>query len=156
MSANKKFMTPSSTPINTTLKIVVDTNQFLSVFVFRGQLMKLVFELVLDEKIDLYVSPALKDEVLEKLNFFGVNTQIQNDVMSFIDEKGILVTPTVQVDVSRDPEDNFMMELAEEAQADYLITRDKDLLEIHRGEWKDTKIIRPEEFLSLLRSLQLI
>jgi len=49
-----------------------------------------------------------------------------------------------------------MLELAEEAQAEYLITRDKDLLELPQQEWKDTKIIRPEEFLPLLRSLQLL
>lgn len=149
-------MTLSSAPVNTTLKIVADTNQFLSVFVFRGQLMKLVFELVLDEKIDLYISPALKNEVLEKLHYFDISTQVQNDIMSFIDEKGILVTPTVKVDVCRDPEDNFVLELSEEGQADYLITRDKDLLELPKQEWKNTKIIKPEGFLPLLRSRSVI
>jgi predicted nucleic acid-binding protein len=70
-------MTSSLIPINTNLNIVVDTNQFLSVFVFHGKLMRLVFDLVIDEKIHLYVSSPLKDEVREKLQFFAVSKEGQ-------------------------------------------------------------------------------
>ena len=149
-------MTPSSIPTNTKLKIVVDTNQYLSVFVFRGELMKLVFELVIDNKIDLHVSPALKDEVMQKLHYFGVSKQAINEVMSFIEMRGILVEPTVKVTECRDLEDNFLLELAETVKADYLITRDKDLLSLPNNTWKVTKIITPEAFLPLLRTKKLI
>jgi len=137
------------------LNIVVDTNQFLSGFVYHG-MTKIVFDLILDNKLKLYVSSALKEELSKKLDEFEIKKQAQNEVMFFIDSRGILIEPSVKVDVCRDPEDNFMLELAEEAQAEYLITRDKDLLELPQQEWKDTKIIRPEEFLPLLRSLQLL
>ena len=149
-------MTPSSIPTNTTLKIVVDTNQYLSVFVFRGLLMKLVFELVIDNKIDLYVSPSLKDEVLQKLHYFRVNKQVINEIMSFIQMRGILVEPTVKVKECRDSEDNFLLELAETVKADNLITRDKDLLDLPNNAWKVTKIITPEVFLPLLRTKKLL
>ena len=137
------------------LNIVVDTNQFLSGFVYHG-MTKIVFDLILDNKLKLYVSSALKEELSKKLDEFEIKKQAQNEVMFFIGSRGILIEPSVKVDVCRDPEDNFMLELAEEAQAEYLITRDKDLLELPQQEWKDTKIIRPEEFLPLLRSLQLL
>lgn len=149
-------MTLSSIPTSTTLKIVVDTNQFLSVFVFRGKLMKLVFELVIYKKINLYISPALRSEVLRKLLYFGVSKQVRDDVMSFVDEKGILVIPTVKVDVCRDREDNFILELAESSQADYIVTRDKDLLDLADQRWKETKIVKPEDFLPLLRKMKLL
>lgn len=136
------------------LKIVVDTNQFLSVFVFRGVLMKLVFELVLKKKIELCISSALEEEVLEKLSFYGVNMQIQNEVMTFIKKEGMLVIPKVRVDICRDKEDNFLLELAETAHADYLVTRDKDLLDLL--EWKETKIMKPEDFLPLLRKMEIL
>ena len=44
----------------------------------------------------------------------------------------------------RDPKDNFLLELAVDGKADYLITGDKDLLElksVHK-----TKIVRIEDF----------
>ena len=148
-------MRPSLIPTNTVLKIVVDTNQFLSGFIYHG-MTKIVFDLVLDSKLKLYVSPALKEEISKKLYEFEINERAQNEIKYFIETRGILTEPVVKVDICRDPKDNFILELAEETQADYLITRDKDLLELPGGEWKDTKIIRPEEFLPFLRSLQLI
>lgn len=149
-------MISSSIPTNTVLNIVVDTNQFLSVFVFRGMMMQAVFDLVRDKKIHLYISPALQDEIAEKLQCYKADEQIHNTVILFIKKRGILIEPTVKIDVCRDLEDNFVLELAETTEADYIITRDKDLLELPQGKWKSTKIMRSEEFLPLLRSLQLI
>lgn len=147
-------MTLSSTPANTKLNIVVDTNQFLSGFIYHGMI-KTVFDLALDNKLKLYVSPDLKTEVLEKLQEFEVSKQVQNEVMYFMETRGILIEPTVKVVVCRDEEDNFVLELAESAHADYLVTRDKDLLELPQTSWKKTKIIKPEEFLPLLRKMSL-
>ena len=149
-------MTPSSTPTNTTLKIVVDTNMFVSVFVFRGMMMKAVFDLVLDKKINMHVSPILKNEVLKKLQFFSVSQQVQSEVMSFINKRGILITPNVKVTACRDPQDNYLLELAETSKANYLITRDRDLLDLPGKRWKDTKIIKPEEFLVCLKNKKLL
>lgn len=118
--------------------------------------MKLVFELVIDDKIDLYVSHILKDELSEKLHYFGVSKQIKNEVMSFIKINGILVEPTIKIRECRDFEDNFLLELAETAKANYLVTRDKDLLSLPKSAWKVTKIITPEAFLLLLRTKKLI
>lgn len=145
-------MPPSSTPASTMLNIVVDTNQFLSGFIYHG-MMKTVFDLVLDDKLKLYVSPDLKREVLDKLHEFEVSKQVQNEVMYFMETRGILVEPTVKVDVCRDKEDNFVLELAESAHADYIVTRDKDLLELPQKAWKKIKIIKPEKFLPLLRKM---
>ena len=65
-------MTLSSTPTNIMLSLVADTNQFLSGFIYHG-MSKVVFDLVLDKKINLYISTVLKNEVLKKLQEFGVN-----------------------------------------------------------------------------------
>jgi len=76
--------------------------------------------------------------------------------MSFIDKKGILITPNVKVTACRDPDDNYLLELAETSKASYLITRDKDLLELPNKRWKSTRIVKPEEFLSYLRRKKLL
>src|SRR4051794_31963568 len=145
-------MTSSSTSTN--LNIVVDTNQFLSVFVFHGKLMRLVFDLVIDEKIHLYLSSRLKDEVREKLQFFAVSKEGQKGVLSFIEDNGITVEPTIKIDVCDDKDDNFNLELAETVNATYLLTRDKALLRLKK--WKQTEIITPEDFLPILRKMKLI
>jgi putative PIN family toxin of toxin-antitoxin system len=116
--------------------------------------MKLVFELILEGKIKLYVSPTLKDEVLEKLQFFGVNTQVQNEVMAFIDHKGISVTPIIKIDICEDKDDNFNLELSETADEHFLVTRDRKLLKLKQ--WKKTTIINPDDFLPLLRKMKLL
>jgi predicted nucleic acid-binding protein len=74
--------------------------------------------------------------------------------MRFVEKKGILVEPTVKIEKSRDSNDNFLLELAETTQANYVITRDKDLLVLEN--WKDTIIIKPEDFLPHLRRLSKI
>lgn len=135
------------------LNIVVDTNQFLSGFIYHG-MMKTVFDLVLENKLRLYVSPALKTEVLRKLQEFNVGEMARSEVMFFMDSRGILVEPTMKIKACRDKEDNFALELSEESGADYLITRDKDLLDLHQ--WKQAKIIKPEDFLPFLRKTNLL
>lgn len=137
------------------LKIILDTNQFVSAFLYGG-MTQTVFELILNNKLLLYVSEDLEAEVIEKFKLYGASEQAILDASLFFDSKGVAVIPQTKVTVCRDPKDNYLLELSEEAQADYLITRDKDLLELPGGEWKDTKIIRPEEFLPFLRSLKLI
>jgi putative PIN family toxin of toxin-antitoxin system len=55
--------------------------------------------------------------------------------------------PTIQV--VRDPGDDMILACALAARADYLVSRDKDLLSI--AEHSGTKIITPEAFLAILR-----
>jgi putative PIN family toxin of toxin-antitoxin system len=135
------------------LNIVVDTNQFLSGFIYHG-MMKAVFDLVIDNKIILSISPALKVEVSKKLQEFDVSEDVQYEIMSYMKIRGILVEPTIKIEACRDKEDNFALELSETAHADYLVTRDKDLLTLNK--WEQTKIITPEEFLPLLRKMKLV
>lgn len=49
--------------------------------------------------------------------------------------------------VRRDPKDDHVLELAEKAKADYLISGDQDLLVLRKH--KHTRIVSPREFLEL-------
>jgi putative PIN family toxin of toxin-antitoxin system len=53
------------------------------------------------------------------------------------------------IQVVRDPDDDMILASALAARADYLVSRDKDLLSI--TEYSGTKIITPEAFLAVLR-----
>jgi uncharacterized protein len=136
------------------LNIVVDTNLYLSLFVFRSVMLHHIFELVTDEKLTLYTSPTQRTELKKKFMEFAVTPEVQETVLFFIKAKATLLNPTIAVNASRDRADNFLLELSEAAAADYLITRDNDLLVLKH--WKDTIIILPEDFLPLLRTMSLL
>jgi hypothetical protein len=50
--------------------------------------------------------------------------------------------------VPRDPEDNMVLECAIEAEAEYIVSGDKDLLELK--EYRGIRIIRAGDFLNLV------
>lgn len=51
--------------------------------------------------------------------------------------------------ICRDPKDDFLLELSRASRADYLITGDKDLLELEK--YKKTEIIPAKEFENILK-----
>lgn len=137
------------------IKVVLDTNIYLSAILYGG-MAKTIFSLILENKLILNVSPDLEDEILRKLKEYGADEKTMEEVKLFLNQKGISLKPKVKVTVCRDPDDNFLLELSQTAETDYLITRDKDLLELPNHKWRKTNIVRPEEFLPLLRSMKLI
>jgi putative PIN family toxin of toxin-antitoxin system len=54
--------------------------------------------------------------------------------------------------VSRDPEDDYLLVLAVLHAADYIVTRDRDLLDL--GHVADVHIVDPVTFLAMIRSTQ--
>lgn len=127
---------------------------FLSALFFGG-MVEIIIDLALANKLKLYTSDDLSKEIFKKLHYFGADEEVLTKTATFLDSC-IFIRPTVRVTVCRDPEDNFLLEMAETVQADYLITRDKDLLDLEYKRWKQTGIIKPEEFLALLRKIKLL
>ena len=52
--------------------------------------------------------------------------------MEFFDCYGIFVEVNSNVKICRDPKDDFLLSLALDSKAEYLITGDKDLLELEK------------------------
>lgn len=132
-------------------KIVLDTNIFLSAFVFSGLLPQKIINLVIEKKLQLCTSANLKKEVFRKLSKLEASEEIAANV-NLLFKASLAYNPQVAINVCRDPKDNFILELAQTCKADYIITRDKDLLDLPNKRWKNTKIVKPEKFLSYLRS----
>ncbi|RYY07892.1 MAG: putative toxin-antitoxin system toxin component, PIN family [Sphingobacteriaceae bacterium] len=53
--------------------------------------------------------------------------------------------------INRDPKDNFLLDLIEFSEADYLVTGDKDLIVHHP--FKSTSILTPADFEKILIEL---
>ncbi|MBF9143750.1 putative toxin-antitoxin system toxin component, PIN family [Hymenobacter properus] len=118
------------------LRVIADSNAWISRFILpnslTGQRMK---RLAADKRITLVFSQALKDElraVLQRPKFRKYITAENLAVFrAYLD--AFPTTPvTSAVALCRDPKDNFLLNLALDSQADYLLTGDEDLLVLGR------------------------
>ncbi len=66
-------------------------------------------------------------------------------MVDLFDVYGEVVEVKSKVERCRDAKDNFILALARHSKADYLLTGDKDLLELKTFE--GTKIIQPTEYM---------
>jgi putative PIN family toxin of toxin-antitoxin system len=128
----------------------------ISAFVFGGipeATLKKVFS-----EAKIWVSPQLLEEYREipfELEARGKITPLQlkslvSGIASFVVNAKV-VTPKKKLSICRDPEDNMILECCFAADADFLITGDKDLLEIKKTRLKTRfpklRIISPRFFL---------
>ncbi|MHB8362418.1 MAG: putative toxin-antitoxin system toxin component, PIN family [Patescibacteria group bacterium] len=126
-------------------RVIIDSNVFLSGLLFGGNPEKILEYWSLGKFI-LCISPELQAEIINKLqNKFHIN----NDSIKLLIEKfnnhSKKFIPQTKVILSRDPLDNFILELAEESHANFIITGDKDLLILEH--YKKTRIVSPVDFL---------
>src|SRR3989344_2912164 len=103
-------------------KVVVDTNVFISGILFGGN-PRTIIEAWLGKKYIFCLSPQLKAEILNKLQrkFLLPNQKLQDieEAMDISIEKYI---PKKKLFICKDATDNFLLELALEAKADYIIS----------------------------------
>jgi putative PIN family toxin of toxin-antitoxin system len=128
------------------IRIILDTNLWIS-FLISDRLSKLDDLLDRNELAFLF-SPELLEEFIEvaqrpKLRRYFPNHRIEV-VLDLFDSFGELIEVQSYVEVCRDPKDNFLLALAKDGKADYLITGDSDLLSIQRFE--NTEIVTYKEF----------
>jgi uncharacterized protein len=137
------------------LSVILDTNLFISAYL-KGGMTEIILDLIIDNKIKLNVSQHLIDEVLDKLvTKFGFEEKDLEQFNDLIKNRSTSYLTFHNVKICRDPKDDFLIDLIIASNPDYLITRDKDLLEIEQGFGK-TRIIKPEEFMGILRTKKLI
>jgi putative PIN family toxin of toxin-antitoxin system len=128
-------------------KVIIDTNVFISSILFGGNPRKIT-DLWLAQKFTLCLSPQLKAEILIKCKQkFALPLSTLNIIEKSLDEYSHRYLPQNKVTLCADPQDNFLLELTEEAKADYLITGDKALL--HLKTHLSTQILSPAKFLNL-------
>ena len=105
-------------------KIILDTNVFLSGVLYGGT-PGLLLEGIQNNKFIFYASQHLYDEIFDKLMYkFHVDEKIIQGVSQLL-SYGIFITPTQSIHFPQDEKDAYLLELAEESNADYLVTGDK-------------------------------
>ncbi len=139
-------------PRNKPLKLIVDTNLWVS-FIISNKL-NLLDPLLFNGDARLLFSVELIAEIQETIakprlkKYFGTNAldQMFSAFEPFID----LVTVESIVTACRDPRDNFLLALAKDGKADYLLTGDSDLLIIKK--FRKTKITTLAEFIETIKN----
>lgn len=129
-------------------RVVVDTNVFISSILFGGN-PRTIIEAWLSKKYIFCLSPHLKAEILNKLQRkFLLPIGAIKLIEEALDTNTKKYIPKKKLFICKDAEDNFLLELAQEAQADYIVSGDKLVLELKQ--YNKTTIISPKNFLKLL------
>src|SRR5712692_6992326 len=110
-------------------RVVADTNIYISALMFGG-LPGVLLDLGLMQAFRLVISPALLDELEDKLRVkFGVLAQDAAAIRTKLESAGDLIGPAIVLDVlTDDPADNRVPECAVAGGADYVVSGDRHLL----------------------------
>ncbi|MDD5772087.1 MAG: putative toxin-antitoxin system toxin component, PIN family [bacterium] len=132
-------------------KVVFDSNIFISSIVYGGKPRK-VFELVIEGKIELYISKEILEEVEDVLQRpkFKYPSQMIDLVITEIQNISKIVIPRKKINyIKDDPEDNMILECAVGSKADYIVTGDEHLLNIKK--YKNIQILNAADFLGKIK-----
>lgn len=133
---------------NNVHRILLDSNILVSAYVFGGK-PETILELITAEQIKGVTSQILISELLDVLRKkFSVS---ESDILSIQGEMEDLfevVYPKVELEVVKDVDDNRVLEAAVEGKCNYIVTGDKELLDLRI--FKGIKIVTAAEFLNIL------
>ncbi len=130
-------------------KVILDTNVVVSSLIQKSFPYYILKDLVLEKHVQLCLSIELMSEYYEVLNrdkfakypdFKAKADSILVDIERIVN----FYTPKVKISKIKDESDNMLLELAEEAQADFLITGNTNDFTMKKQ--KKTKIITPREY----------
>jgi putative PIN family toxin of toxin-antitoxin system len=113
-------------------KIIIDTNLWVSFLI--GKHLKRLHTYIYNEKISII---TCKEQVLELKEVFNkpkikkyFSSLVVDEFFDLFDEVALLINITELLSLCRDPEDDYLLSLAIQSKADYLLTGDEDLLVI--------------------------
>ncbi|GAB2599751.1 putative toxin-antitoxin system toxin component, PIN family [Spirosoma areae] len=134
-----------STNLLPSTKILFDTNVLISAFIFKkfpGEVYQYCAE-----RYSLYTSEWMLEELTGILRGakFKLPLSLQEDILLQVRADAQIVSPTNDLPTdSRDPDDNNVLQVALFIEANFLITGDRDLLDLENV--SNTKIISPKTF----------
>ena len=133
-------------------KIIINTNLWIS-FLLSGKFDFLDY-LLEDEAVQLIFSNELLEEIVEvtcraKLKKF-FKKEDRELIFHIIENYAVLIPVTSVVTECRDQKDDFLLSLAKDSNADYLLTGDTDLLVLKK--YHNTQIVTISDFRTMNRT----
>ena len=133
------------------MKIVIDTNVFISAIFFGGLPLK-VLHSIISKQNDAYISPQIWDEyndVIERLTK-KYPSRLKHQLIDEVFKVFKVISPSTAISICRDPDDDKFISCAIDAGCQYLVSGDDDLLSL--GKVEEVTICTPSEFLNTLRT----
>ncbi len=132
------------------LKIILDCNWYISASINRKS-RRTVFGLINNPTLSVIYSDELLreyDNVISRVKFQKIISKSQsNRFIRFIKPRLQKIIILINVDISRDKKDSYLLSMSQASQANYLVTGDEDLLVLK--EFGKTKIVKMREFLEM-------
>ncbi len=132
------------------MRIVLDTNIFISAALL-GRVCEEIIQFCRFGKVDVFISRDIIIEIENKLRskFLWKNSQIGIFIDSILEFCHLVEVNDKMVFIKDDPDDDKILECAISAKCDYIISGDRHLIKL--GSYKNIKILRPADFLFLIR-----
>jgi putative PIN family toxin of toxin-antitoxin system len=133
-------------------KLILDTNIIVSALISNSIPTKILYELVLTQKVKTCLTEEIFTEYIEVLNrekfIKYTNFKSKADiVLNKLREISIYYETNRKVEILSDTSDNKFLELAAVSSADYLITG--NILDFQITEFEYTRILTPREYWNL-------
>jgi len=138
------------------IRLVPDTNLLASATIVKEGAPYQIIRIWLRGEVEFATSPVLLRELKEVLSrprlqkYQWMKPEELSDLLTQLRQAAIQAPGKRRVKViSEDPDDDFVLNAALEAGADYIVSSDHYLLEL--GSYQGVKIITPAEFLEILK-----
>ncbi|MTJ52121.1 putative toxin-antitoxin system toxin component, PIN family [Anabaena sp. UHCC 0253] len=132
---------------NKAVKIIIDTNLWISFLI--GKELKDLKDLLVAETIIVVISEQILEEITlvtqrPKLQKYFPSNKV-HELIQLLRTIGVFINITSEVFICRDAKDNYLLALAKDSDANFLVTGDQDLLVITKFE--NTEIVTYQELL---------
>jgi putative PIN family toxin of toxin-antitoxin system len=126
------------------MKIVIDTNIIASAYFFGGTPQELLLH-VLEDRVVAVASIEILDEYEKTLDHLSSRLKRQSVSLAPLISKLEIIVPHTSIQACRDKDDNKFLECAYDAKCLYIVSGDKDLLDL--GEYQGIQILKARKFL---------
>jgi putative PIN family toxin of toxin-antitoxin system len=133
------------------IKLIIDNNWYISFLIKKND--SKIKPILLDYNFEIFISPQLIAELNRKIRqqkfrkYFDLNEAL-DFITSLHDRAKNVNVSKPYPQICRDAKDNFLLALSKIANANYLITGDKDLLTLKQFE--NTLIVTLNQFLQII------
>jgi putative PIN family toxin of toxin-antitoxin system len=129
------------------MRVVFDTNIFVSAFVIPGSLAEKAILRIIEGEDVLLVSREVLDELLTILAAkFSRDKEEISRVAVTLTAMAEWIEPSLRISALQDDPDNRILECAVSGRADMIVTGDKEMLRLRR--YQDTEIVSLKAYLS--------
>ena len=115
-------------PENKAIKIIIDTNLWISFLIGKG--LKELKNLLVEETVQVVISEEILQEIIivtqrPKLQKYFPRNKV-DELIQILQAIGLFIIITTEVSICRDPKDNYLLALAKDSNANFLVTGNQD------------------------------